>query len=255
MHVPGLSWLALHSLPAEQWHTMDVHHQRCMFPCSRAIAYAQRLLLRRRTARMAAFLERLERQSNPSLTPENTRVYPAAASYRVRKGDHLVVMVGGTRTGFAHHGIAIGKEGEDGSRLVADFSHAGEGVDTRGNKLRISTLEQFIGGRACFGVVPYESGPDEGLRRRRAVDLAKLMVKMDAAGQLAQYDLLRWNCETFAGVCVTGVWMPSQQAMRLLQAIQNDLRQGEESLVMQAAAVSSGVLMVAMRAVRRMMGL
>ena len=160
----------------------------------------------------------------------------------VQKGDHLVVMVGGGwRTGFAHHGIAVGL-GEDGTMRVADFSRPGEGVDAPGNILGFRSLDTFIGKRQVFGVVPYPGGAEE---RAKAVERAGGLVRLQESGQLTQlpcYDLLRWNCETFARLCVTGEWGPSEQAVRLLDAITHDLRQGEHSLMCQVADSGSGLL-------------
>lgn len=237
---------AMASLPSAEWDTLGLHMQLCVFPPSRGVRRLQRLLLFRRLARMAAFLELLQPQSNPTLAPQATVAYAAASAYRVvRAGDHIVVMVGGWRTGYAHHGIAAGADA-DGVMWVVDFSQPGEGVESTGNKLRRHKLESFIGSEPVFGVVPYTGVlpyPDDA-QRARTVQRAEAMVVLYERGQLGKlqcYDVLKWNCETFAGFCVTGEMAPSQQAKRLLEAITHDLRQGGESFLLQAVEVSSGL--------------
>lgn len=232
-------------LPAAQWHSLGEHIQRCMFPPSHAVRRLQRLLLARRRARMAAFLELLKPQASPTLAPASTVPHLAASAYRVvQPGDHLVVMVGGWRTGFAHHGIAVGM-GEDGTMRVADFSRPGQGLDVPGgNILRFRSLDSFVGKRQVFGIVPYPGG---GEARAKAVARAEGLVRLQEMGQLGQlpcYDVLRWNCETFARLCVTGEWAPSEQAARLLDAITHDLRLGQRSVLLQAAELGSGLGMM-----------
>jgi len=213
--------------------------QLCLFLPTRSVRWLQRQLLTRRHARMAAFLELLKPQSNRSLAPLATVPYPAASAYRVvRKGDHLVVMVGGWHT---HHGIALGPDA-DGNIGVADFSQPGQGLSGAGNVLRFRSLESFIGSQSVFGVIPYSQNEEE---RDMAVQRARALVALQERKQLASmpdYDLLKWNCETFVGLCVTGSLQPSEQARRLLDAISHDLRRGGESFLLQSAEASSGIL-------------
>jgi hypothetical protein len=239
----NLAQLALLALPPHVWHSLDRHTRECVFPPTRGICWLQRRLLWRRRARMAAFLELLKPQSNTSLAPQNTVPHLAASAYRVvRKGEHLVVMVGGWRTGFAHHGIALGPDA-DGNICVADFSRPGEGL--KGNVLRSRSLESFIGSQQVFGVVPYSQNEQE---RDMAVQRAEALVALQSRGQLEDlaiipsYHLLGWNCETFVGLCVTGSMLPSEQARRLLDAITHDLSKGRKSFLLQTAEFSSGIL-------------
>ena len=217
----SLAQLAMSALPLHEWQLLDRHIQECVFPPTRGVAWLQRRLLQRRHARMAAFLELLKPQNNPTLAPQNIVLHLATSAYRVvRGGDHLVVMVGGGRwsRGVAHHGIALGPNG-DGTILVADFSHV-----VAGNVLKICSLQSFIGLRRVFGVVPQSTQ-----ERDMAVQRAKALIALQEHGQLEKaLQLLGWNCETFAMVCVTGPIQPSEQARKLLDAITHDLRKDSE---------------------------
>lgn len=181
---------------------------------------------------MAAFLELLQEQQSSSLAPTKSDVYPVEASYRIKTGDQLVVMVGGRRVGFAHHGIALGLN-EQGEMEVADFSRPGARIGVRGNRLMIRPLEQFLARHNFFGIVRYTHADPEAAAARliRCAWLARTSVELDRRHQLWHYHWLAENCETFASTCATGDRTPSEQALRVIAAVQHDLRKGEESFL------------------------
>eukprot|EP00798_Chlamydomonas_sp_ICE-L_P000956 gene956-biopygen2285 len=127
---------------------------------------------------MAKFLELLEGQSQGhwTLGPEGTVQHFSTDSWKLlNPGDHVVVMIGGWRRGYAHHGIVIIPYGPGQDPQVAHFVSPTGDMLMRDARLQIGSHTEFIGARGTFGIVPYASANSESekFERQRAVDLAK----------------------------------------------------------------------------------
>ena len=238
-----LNSIALRALPKKMWDQLDPHLQACLFPTNLAFAVSnlKRMLLDRRRTRMASFLQMLDMQQRDTLAPAGTIVLGVASAWRMAQyGDHIVVMVGGWRHGYAHHGVVVERDAT-GSIQVADFSSPTGNKKMRDAKLRIYSLEEFLRGYATFGIVPYTADglADESAHRDRSATIAKLLVQMPVA-ELHTYNVFRWNCECFAIFCKTGgdQWH-SDQVLQIMKAIEADLRKGEESFLFGVVTQSS----------------
>eukprot|EP00798_Chlamydomonas_sp_ICE-L_P027328 gene27328-biopygen3170 len=185
---------------------------------------------------MAKFLELLEGQSQGhwTLGPEGTVQHFSTDSWKLlNPGDHVVVMIGGWRRGYAHHGIVIIPYGPGQDPQVAHFVSPTGDMLMRDARLQIGSHTEFIGARGTFGIVPYASANSESekFERQRAVDLAKGMFESPEFAR-KKYNLIAWNCECFAWVCKTGdINAHSHQVERVLKAISDDLRKGERVAV------------------------
>eukprot|EP00798_Chlamydomonas_sp_ICE-L_P013468 gene13468-biopygen22585 len=181
---------------------------------------------------MAKFLEFIEGQSRGhwTLAPEETVQHFSTDAWKLlNPGDHVVVMIGGRRRVYAHHGIVISPYGPGQDPQVAHFVSRTGDMLMRDARLQIGSHTEFIGARATFGIVPYASANSESdkFEHQRTVDLAKLMVESPQLA-LKKYNLIAWNCECFAWVCKTGdIYAHSHQVARVLKAISDDLRKGE----------------------------
>eukprot|EP00798_Chlamydomonas_sp_ICE-L_P008699 gene8699-biopygen15604 len=198
--------------------------------------------------RMAKFLKLLERQSQGhwTLAPEGTVQHFSTDAWKLlNPGDHVVVMIGGWRRGYAHHGIVISPYGPGQDPQVAHFVSPTGDMLMRDARLQIGSHTEFIGARATFGIVPSANSEAEKYERQRSVDLAKWMVESPEFAR-KKYNLIAWNCECFAWVCKTGdINAHSHQVERVLKAISNDLRKGERSILLRTGAVDSSSCIVA----------
>lgn len=219
----SLAQLALDAMPCDEWLALDKHFRLCLNPD---------LYFDAPCVRMASFCELLEDKAgeNCSLAPQSTEVHAVSMAHRVlRSGDHVVIMIGGWRHGYAHHGIVVGET------QVIDFSSPTGDKLMRDAQIRITPSDKFLLGHSTFGIVSYIGGD-----RERTVALARAFLAAPR-GTLPVYDLIRWNCECFAWVCKTGGQkFTSDQIERILKAIQHDLSKGSESFLIQCGAVSSG---------------
>eukprot|EP00798_Chlamydomonas_sp_ICE-L_P031713 gene31713-biopygen6566 len=153
---------------------------------------------------MANFLELLEghSQGHWTLAPEGTVQHFSTDAWKLlNPGDHVVVMIGGWRRGYAHHGIVISPYGPGQDPQVAHFVSPTGDMLMRDARLQIGSHTEFIGARATFGIVPYASANSEAekFERQRAVDLAKWMVESPEFAR-KKYNLIAWNCECFAWI-------------------------------------------------------
>lgn len=249
MNVPRLDILALKSVEHVVWMGLDVHTQRCLFPQKyrSAISKFQRCILSRIRRQMAAFLELLEGQSRKhwTLAPVGTEQHLTVDAWKLLiPGDHIVVMIGGWRHGYAHHGIVISSYNRDGKDpQVAHFMSPSGDKFMRDAVLKITSHTDFLGAAPTFGIVPYVSKDlDIELHdRQQAVKIAELMVGFSNTGSLRlKYNLIAWNCECFAWLCKTGnIHAHSRQVERILHAIHDDLRKGEKSILLRTGAIAS----------------
>eukprot|EP00798_Chlamydomonas_sp_ICE-L_P006764 gene6764-biopygen1966 len=190
---------------------------------------------------MASLLQLLEDQDagHWSLAPTNTVVHNTALAFEtLRHGDHVVV-IGGWRNGYAHHGIVSRPHTSD-TPSIANFSSPTGNSKMRDAKLQFVRYDIFLAGHRTFGCVPYsgEEG-DEAMQRERAVNIVSLLIQLPHAS-LHEYHLIRWNCECFAWMCKTGgVHTSSDQVDRILRAITTDLRKGDRSFILQAGMIAS----------------
>ncbi len=247
MPISTLNFLALKALPSHEWYTIEPFVQNCLYPdhLRKAVSHMQRLLLHCARSRMASFIQLLEEQASGHLTlaPKNVIIFGTLEAYEVLKhGDHIVVMIGGWRHGYAHHGIVLKS---DVLEVAHFFSPSGD-KKMSDAKIDIVSYKKFFGMHSAFGVVPYctpeKSSMDpatEVIHRDRAAKIARIIVDTPSA-TLHQYNLISWNCESFAWLCKTGgLKCNSDQVDRILNAIRNDLRKGEESFLLQAGVLAS----------------
>eukprot|EP00798_Chlamydomonas_sp_ICE-L_P030191 gene30191-biopygen16050 len=149
---------------------------------------------------MASLLQLLEDQDagHWSLAPTNTVVHNTALAFEtLRHGDHVVVMIGGWRNGYAHHGIVSRPHTSD-TPSIANFSSPTGNSKMRDAKLQFVHYDVFLAGHRTFGCVPYsgEEG-DEAMQRERAINIASLLIQLPHAN-LHEYHLIRWNWSEFA---------------------------------------------------------
>jgi hypothetical protein len=244
--VPNLQVLALQALPTRVWDLLDTHTQQCIYPnrLSRAIAYLQRTMICRARRRLASFLQLLEDQAvcHWMLAAKGTEVHANSEAWKLLShGDHIVVMVGGWRHRFAHHGIVLRESGLDQDPDIAHFTSPSGDKRMRDARLQIDTYIKFLARHTTYGIVPYTSPTDladELVQRKRAANIAKLMVETPSMA-LRKYDLIHWNCECFAWICKTGgLKHNSDQVYRVLRTIGDDLQKGEKSFLLQTASVT-----------------
>eukprot|EP00798_Chlamydomonas_sp_ICE-L_P024084 gene24084-biopygen18580 len=158
---------------------------------------------------MASFLQMIEDQatSHWTLAPEGTEVHATAEAWKLLShGDHIVVMVGGWRHGYAHHGIVLRESRLDQDPDIAHFTSPSGDRRMRNARLQIDTYINFLARHTTYGIVQYTSPTDfadELVHRKRAANIAKLMVETPSMA-LRKYDLIHWNCECFAWICKTG---------------------------------------------------
>ena len=238
----------MQALPTRFWDLLDPHVQQCIYPkrSRRAIACLQRILICRARRRMASFLQLVEDQATGhwTLAPEGTEVHATAEAWKLLShGDHIVVMVGGWRHGYAHHGIVLRVSGLDQDPDIAHFTSPSGDRRMRDARLQIDTYIKFLARHTTYGIVPYNTSPtdfaDELVQRKRAANIAKLMVETPSMA-LRKYDLIHWNCECFAWICKTGgLKHNSDQVYRVLRAICDDLQKGDKSFLLQTAPIAS----------------
>eukprot|EP00798_Chlamydomonas_sp_ICE-L_P012843 gene12843-biopygen2002 len=195
---------------------------------------------------MASFLQMIEDQatSHWTLAPEGTEVHATAEAWKLLShGDHIVVMVGGWRHGYAHHGIVLRESGLDQDPDIAHFTSPSGDRRMRDARLQIDTYINFLARHTTYGIVQYTSPTDfadELVHRKRAANIAKLMVETPSMA-LRKYDLIHWNCECFAWICKTsGLKHNSDQVYRVLRDICDDLQKGDKSFLLRTASRSSG---------------
>ena len=173
-------------------------------------------------------------------------MHDVATAHRVLKhGDHIVVLIGG-RNGYVHHGIVLGVD--RGGFEVAHFSAP---EDERKLRLIIESFEVFLEGYISYGIVPYCGADDQPMDalteqapRERSASIARLLVASPLK-ELHTYDLIKWNCESFAWCCKTGgIKCTSDQVERIQRGIRYDLSKGEESYIRQINRVSKGSCVV-----------
>eukprot|EP00798_Chlamydomonas_sp_ICE-L_P031013 gene31013-biopygen5618 len=129
---------------------------------------------------MASLLQLMEDQDagHWSLAPTNTVVHNTALAFEtLRHGDHVVVMIGGCRNGYAHHGIVSRPHTSD-TPSIANFSSPTGNSKMRDAKLQFVRYDVFLAGHRTFGCVPCsgEEG-DEAMQRERAVNIASLLIQ------------------------------------------------------------------------------
>eukprot|EP00798_Chlamydomonas_sp_ICE-L_P032343 gene32343-biopygen13820 len=129
---------------------------------------------------MASLLQLLEDQDagHWSLAPTNTVVHNTALAFEtLRHGDHIVVMIGGWRNGYAHHGIVSRPHISD-TPSIANFSSPTGNSKMRDAKLQFVRYDVFLAGHRTFGCVPCsgEEG-DEAMQREQAVNIASLLIQ------------------------------------------------------------------------------
>ncbi len=234
--------LCMKCIPSNVWGSLTKHIQSCMYPRQwrAAITSLQRHLLHCSRRRMASLLQLLEDQDagHWSLAPTNTVVHNTALAFEtLRHGDHVVVMIGGWRHRYAHHGIVSRHHAND-TPSIANFSSPTGDSKMRDAKLQFVRYDVFLAGHHAFGCVTYsgEEGEerDDAMQRERAVKIVSLLIQLPQAS-LHEYHLLRWNCECFAWMCKTGgMHTSSDQVARILHSIRTDLRKGNESFMLQA---------------------
>eukprot|EP00798_Chlamydomonas_sp_ICE-L_P019835 gene19835-biopygen28682 len=120
---------------------------------------------------MASLLQLLEDQDagHWSLAPTNTVVHNTALAFEtLRHGDHVVV-IGGWRNGYAHHGIVSRPHTSD-TPSIANFSSPTGNSKMRDAKLQFVRYDIFLAGHRTFGCVPYsgEEG-DEAMQRDEVI--------------------------------------------------------------------------------------
>lgn len=192
--------------------------------------------MHRRRRRIKEFVKLLTQQFKVSLIPSNAVRYAAVKVCRkIKRGDHLVVMVGG-ENGFGHHGLYLGYNEDEDEDEVAEF-----GSDTRNktdNTLRIISLSNFAQGADHVYMVPYPD--DSDITRKRSIEIAKIMIKRR---DKSEYNILTWNCETFVLYCKTGgdvadgKMCVSEQVEKFMDAIKEDIS-SEESIICKSAMVA-----------------
>jgi hypothetical protein len=208
-----------------QWGLLSTHIQRCLIPShfSFAIGRFQRHILFRRRKRMAEIIHLLTTQLEFSLLPKDALQVKALDALAVmRRGEHMAVMSGGTN-GYGHHGIYIGIV--DQVPIMVDFSSPTGHLSMSDGYIRTRKWSDFVGDEKYVYIIPYSHCPDvdENRERENAINLAVAFSKMSITDICHEYDIIRWNCETFALTCKTGQYRSSEQVITVFKAIQKDI--------------------------------
>lgn len=208
-----------------QWGMLSAHIQRCLIPdqFSSAIGRFQRHILFRRRKRMAEIIQLLTTQLEFSLLPEGALQVKALDALAVmRRGEHMVVMSGGT-SGYGHHGIYIGIINQ--VPMMVDFSSPTGHMSMSDGYIRRRKWSDYVGDEKYVYIMPYTHCPDvdEDRERQNATNLALAFSKMSITDVCHEYDIVRWNCETFALTCKTGQYQSSEQVITVFEAIQKDI--------------------------------
>ena len=152
---------------------------------------------------MEKIVELLAQQFEVSLVPSNAARHSARlAGFEIKRGDHLVVMVGGDN-GFGHHGLYLGRNENAGCHEVAEF---GSETGKADNTIRIISYDKFSQGVEHVYIVAYPD--DSDATRQRSIEIAKKLVELK---DKPQYDVLLWNCETFVLMCKNGRYKLSRR--------------------------------------------
>ena len=239
--IPSLAYLSLGSVSHTEWLSLDAHSRSCMVPSASIFDNLPVPIC----IRMASLVQLLEQQAGRwSLAPGSSIVHDVLAAYDpdvLHNGDHIVIM----RHGYAHHGIIVAdvqdrkqvidfaSPSDDKRMLNWKYRMSGSKLRMRDAEIRIVSIREFLRGHATFGIVPYTNNKRH---RDRAASIARALLATPK-GSLPVYNLLNWNCECFAWICQTGgVKTPSDQIKRILKAIQDDLKNGTKSFIIQYGA-------------------
>eukprot|EP00798_Chlamydomonas_sp_ICE-L_P006965 gene6965-biopygen632 len=105
-------------------------------------------------------------------------------------GDHIVVMVGGWRHGYAHHGIVLRESRLDQDPDIAHFTSPSGDRRMRDARLQIDTYINFLARHTTYGIVQYTSPTDFAdklVHRKRAANIAKFMVETPSTALRNKY--------------------------------------------------------------------
>jgi hypothetical protein len=173
----------------------------------------------------------LTTQFNISLVPGNARQLNVGALHKLVPGDHLVVMAGGEE-GYGHHGLYLGVH--NGETEVAHFASPTGDSCMRDATIHMTTYENFTSEYHRVYVVPYEKDSSES--RETAMKVARQFIGAPRQSH-CEYNLLRWNCETFVIMCKTGQYRLSEQIEKFMDGIKEDIC-SQESVICKGAMVA-----------------
>ena len=129
---------------------------------------------------------------------------PKATTYRrtvginlLRGGEHIAVFEG--KGSVYHHGIFMGYDEQMKDLKVLDNSNT-RGAD--GKSIQARTLDHFLGESPYFDIIASSSNTNINKYRKTTMKIAEMLRALEYP-TLQTYDLLSWNCETFALVCST----------------------------------------------------
>jgi hypothetical protein len=225
-NVKSLQHICIKHTSFKKFAGLPVHIQRCLFPYTVHIGRLQRLIINRRRTRMKIVDEKLLAQVGLDLSPKNAvRKKVVNAGFAISPGEHLVVPIRHSG-GMYHHGLYIGVRGDD--FWVAEF-----GKSEGRKRLQLVPYFDFVKVHKHVYIVPYDSNSDEAgietTHRTRAVEIAQDMMATNNP-DFNKYDILRWDCECFVLMCKTGRYQVSEQAMKFLQWIYDDIRSQQSTI-------------------------
>ena len=228
------------SVNYHDWNQLPIELKDNLFHQRDAIikfqALARRFIWFRRH-QMDVLLKLLDEQYT-SLMPEGTRILKVAELDRskIRLGEHLVVAFHG---GKIHHGIVVQKSSDNRTIKICDFSSPTPwDILMRDAIIRERDLTDFLSVYTEFGVVEYPSDiENEGgeRRRERAIVIANHFVQnAECLCKLFPYHFIYRNCDGFVTMCMSGGHEGrSEQSLKVLKIISQDLRKGSRSKIWQ----------------------
>ena len=137
----SLQLICLCNLSPDAWHSLCPSLQALLITDNMRSSFIrlQRSILHRARQRAEKIVELLTQQLKVKSVPSNAirRRVVLEASFFIKPGDHLVVMVGGIH-GYAHHGLYLGIN--NGCVEVA----VGPETDNKTDKIRIISYIEFL---------------------------------------------------------------------------------------------------------------
>lgn len=141
-------------------------------------------------------------------------------SYYLHPGYHIAVYCPNKK--IYHHGIYVG-----GNEIEKSVIHCNASKPA----IVYCSLNEFLQGYPYFCFIRHESYSINGYNED-TVQMAKCFIDLPWNHTLQNYNILKWNCESFALACITrGLYSQSEQVKKAWIEINENLKYEESILV------------------------
>lgn len=231
MPICTLSTLCLLSMRHDEWHGLDPHIRRCIYPGGVHLQTLIKLWLNRRRMQMEIVEHLVDLLGGLDLKPKGTDDgHEVTDMWALQDGDHVIVS-NGCGSKVYHHAIYVGRQEGHSQPCFADMGRYTMDEDPR---LRIVEYSPFMRNYKAYYIVKYNTctAAEEAAARSNAVELAVKLAACPVSQVVNKYDVLRRNCECFAWFCKTGGQkQTSDQVEAIMRFVQKDLKK-KDSVIM-----------------------